>query len=225
MSLTDVAKAWSQVTFVDRIFIFGFVPLVVALYWLANRTRWQPLPALVLIFASLIFYASWSAKFLIILLLSMAFNFSGRAWMASCNVKEVRRRKAILVVIVVGNLSALFFFKYFNFFLKSYAHLTGFTYEALAIGLPLGISFYTFQEITLAVDTYAGASKIGLLKYVLFIVFFPHLVAGPLVHHREMVPQFVHLRARMADLAVGVSLFTIATLKSRSIAIASPLVA
>jgi alginate O-acetyltransferase complex protein AlgI len=218
MSLADVASVWSHVTFVDRIFIFGFVPPAVGLFWLAIRTRLQRLPALVLIFVSLIFYASWSAKFLLILLLSMAFNFSGRAWMASCNEKEVGRRRAILVIIVVGNLSALFFFKYFNFFLESYAHLTGFTYEVLAIGLPLGISFYTFQEITLAVDAYAGASKIGLLKYVLFIVFFPHLVAGPLVHHREMVPQFAHLRVRVADLAVGVSLFTIGLTKKVCIA-------
>ena len=74
MSLADVASGWSHVTFVDRIFIFGFVPPAVGLFWLAIRTRLQRLPALVLIFASLIFYASWSAKFLLILLLSMAFN-------------------------------------------------------------------------------------------------------------------------------------------------------
>jgi alginate O-acetyltransferase complex protein AlgI len=157
-------------------------------------------------------------KFLVILLLSMSFNFFGRAWLTSRNEKQVGMRKAILTMIIACNLSALFFFKYFNFFVESYAYLTGFRYEALAIALPLGISFYTFQEITLAVDAYAGASKIGFVKYVLFIVFFPHLIAGPLVHHREMVPQFAHLRVKMADLAVGVSLFTIGLFKKVCIA-------
>jgi alginate O-acetyltransferase complex protein AlgI len=214
----DIAGAWSQVTFVDRIFIFGFVPLTVGLFWLATRARWQLMPAIILILASLSFYVSWSVKFLLILLLSMIFNFCGRAWMTSRNEKEVRFRKATLAIIITGNLSALVLFKYFNFFLESYASLTGFQHEALAIGLPLGISFYTFQEITLAVDAYAGASRIGFLKYVLFIVFFPHLVAGPLVHHREMVPQFAHLRVRMADIAVGVSLFTIGLFKKVCIA-------
>ena len=218
ISSTDIIWAWSQVTFVDRIFIFVFVPLTVALFWLATRTRWQTLPAIILIFASLSFYASWSVKFLLILLLSMSFNFSGRAWMTSRSEKEVGIRKALLTMIIACNLSALFFFKYFNFFLQSYTDLTGFPYEALAIGLPLGISFYTFQEITLAVDAYAGASKIGFVKYVLFIVFFPHLIAGPLVHHREMVPQFAHLRVRVADLAVGLSLFTIGLFKKVCVA-------
>jgi alginate O-acetyltransferase complex protein AlgI len=214
----DVAPVWSTVTFIDRIFIFGFVPATVVAFYLATRSRWQLLPVAVLICASLIFYATWSAKFLLLLLLSMGFNFSGRAWMASRNQKEVGFRKAILAVIIVGNLSALFVFKYFNFFLENYAQLTGYRYEALAIGLPLGISFYTFQEITLAVDAYAGASRIGLLKYVLFISFFPHLVAGPLVHHREMVPQFTKFSVQLTNLAIGASLFTIGLTKKVCIA-------
>jgi hypothetical protein len=92
MSSADV---WSQVTFVDRIFMFGFVPLAVGLFWLATRARWQPMPAIIVIFTSLSFYVSWSVKFLLILLLSMIFNFYGRAWMTSCDEKEVRFRKAI----------------------------------------------------------------------------------------------------------------------------------
>src|SRR5262249_34121899 len=214
----DVASYWSSVTFVDRAFIFGFVPAALIAFYLATKSRWQLLPGAVLISASLIFYVSWSAKFLLILLLSMGFNFFGRAWMASRDEKEARLRRGILAVIVIGNLSALFFFKYFDFFLESYAHLTGFRYESLAIGLPLGISFYTFQEITLAVDAYAGASKIGLLKYVLFIVFFPHLIAGPIVQHREMVPQFTHFRVELTNLTIGASLFTIGLTKKVCIA-------
>jgi alginate O-acetyltransferase complex protein AlgI len=224
MSFTQ--SGWSQVTFVDRIFIFGFVPLAFALFWLSTKTRWQLLPAIILISASLIFYASWSMKFLLILFLSMGLNFGGRTWMTSCNKQEVGLRKAILAGIIVVNLSALCFFKYFNFFLENFAYLTGVQFKALTIGMPLGISFYTFQEITLAVDAYAGASKVGIVKYVLFIVFFPHLVAGPLVHHGEMVPQFAQLRARVSDLAVGVSLFTIGLAKKLCIADAlAPIVA
>jgi hypothetical protein len=84
MSLAEIAAAWSQVTFVDRIFIFGFVPLTVGLFWLATRARWQLMPAIILILASLSFYVSWSVKFLLILLLSMIFNFCGRAWIPEC---------------------------------------------------------------------------------------------------------------------------------------------
>ena len=127
-------------------------------------------------------------------------------------------RKRLLIIIVAANITALFGFKYLDLFANLAASLSGFVYEPLLIAIPLGISFYTFQEITLAVDAYRGVPKVSLAKYVLFIVFFPHLIAGPLVHHREMVPQFSRFRVTQRDLAVGLALFTIGLTKKLCIA-------
>ena len=115
----------------------------------------------------------------------------------------------------------MFTFKYLDLFAGTFADLLGKAYQPLHLAIPLGISFYTFQEIILAVDAYKGVPRIGLGKYVLFIVFFPHLIAGPLVHHREMVPQFSFFKITLSNLMIGVSLFSVGLFKK--ICIADPL--
>src|SRR5271165_883306 len=113
--MTELFDSWSHVTFVDRIFICGFIPLVLLAFHLATRSRWELLPAAVLILASLMFYVSWGWSILLILLVSMGSNYWGRHVMLSLPEKDVRRTRA-LAGIVAGNLAALFFFKYFNLF-------------------------------------------------------------------------------------------------------------
>jgi alginate O-acetyltransferase complex protein AlgI len=216
-----VLGSWSHVTFVDRIFIFGFLPVTVFAFWLATRSANGLLPPAVLIGASLTFYASWGVTFLTILSLSMAFNYLTRLTMLAISENNASARKWTLFAIVSGNLAALFAFKYFDLFIGTFSDLLGKAHQPLRLVIPLGISFYTFQEITLAVDAHRGVPRIGLIKYVLFIVFFPHLIAGPLVHHREMVPQFSAFKVVLSSLMVGVSLFSIGLFKK--VCVADPL--
>ena len=100
-------------------------------------------------------------------------------------------RKALLTVGVIGNLAALAWFKYANFFVDSSNALLGTTFHLNTIILPLAISFFTFQQIAFLVDTYRGhVQERSVLRYLLFVTFFPQLIAGPIVHHKEMLPQF-----------------------------------
>lgn len=132
-----------------------------------------------LIVASLSFYASWGLPFLAILAASIGFNYGARQLMLSELAARRGLRTAVLIAIIVVDLAALFAFKYFDFFLGTLHGLGLVDFGPIGLAVPLGMSFYTFQEITLAVDAWRGASRTGFGKYLLFIVFFPHLIAGP----------------------------------------------
>ncbi len=219
--MSEIAQYWHQVTFVDRVFIFAFVPIAVVLFHCATRLHRNTLSAVVLVAVSLVFYASWGTRFFAILLTSMMLNYGARRIMVALPAESRAARARVLAAIVVGNLGALFAFKYFDLFAGTFAGVAGIDFKPLAVAVPLGMSFYTFQEITIAVDAFRGNPRLPFLKYILFIVFFPHLISGPLVHHREMVPQFERLGAKAQDFLIGVSLFTIGLAKK--ICIADPL--
>jgi len=193
--------------FNSYIFIFLFLPPVWIAYWLLRgRTRSTGLAALVL--ASLFFYGYWDVRFLPLLLLSIATNFAiGRA--LHREGRPSRQRKMWLLVGIVFNLGLLGFFKYTNFFSEIAESLTGTPLISFHILLPIGISFFTFQQITYLVDIYRGeAERYSLLHYMLFISFFPQLIAGPIVHHAEMMPQFLKApRPAWGAVALGLSTF------------------
>jgi alginate O-acetyltransferase complex protein AlgI len=211
---------WKNVSFVDPIFLGLFVPAVMFAFYVAVSRCLQPLVPILLIASSLTFYVSWGLKFFLILIASMLANFSARHLMMRPQFKRGGKRAA-LTAIIAGNLCCLGYFKYSGLFFGTIASLGGFQANFANLAIPLGISFYTFQEITLAVDSYRGAYKPSFLKYVLFISFFPHLVAGPLVHHREMMPQFERFRFHWYAIAFGVSLIAIGLFKK--ICLADPL--
>ena len=120
---------------------------------------------------------------------------------------------ATLVLGVAANLAALAFFKYANFALGNWAAITGAHFHTLQITLPLGISFFTFTQIAFLVDAYKGkATELGFFRYVLFVAFFPHLIAGPIVHHAELMPQFGRAGAKRwigANVHIGIAFLTI----------------
>lgn len=152
-----------------------------------------------LLVASLAFYAAWDWRFLGLLLLS-----SGVDFFAAIKIKDAEakpRKKAFLVVSLVSNLTILGVFKYFDFFSKSAAallHAAGMKADlpTLAIALPVGISFYTFQAMAYSIDVYRGELEPvrSPLDYLLFIAFFPHLVAGPIQRTSILIPQVVKPR-------------------------------
>ncbi|NCA81268.1 MAG: MBOAT family protein [Opitutae bacterium] len=168
-----------------------FLILVFSLYWGLNR-RWQN--ALLLV-ASYVFYGWWDWRFLSLILISSLFDFwLGRRIAAT---SAPRRRKAYIVLSLVSNLGLLGFFKYFNFFAESFAHLlAGFGLEAgfvtLHIILPVGISFYTFQSLSYTLDVYRGQclATYTLVEFMAFVSFFPQLVAGPIERATNLLKQF-----------------------------------
>lgn len=191
-------------------FIFLFLPLVLLVFLYLERRR--PNSALTwLVIASLFFYAWWKPVYLLLLLVSMSFNFYiGRQL-------QLQARRWVLVAGIAGNLGLLAYFKYAHFLVGTINWLSGVDLAIDVIVLPLAISFFTFQQIAWLVDAYRGqASEYNPVHYALFVCFFPQLIAGPIVHHAEMMPQFAQRRAsdtRIRDLEVGLTIFCLGFLK------------
>jgi alginate O-acetyltransferase complex protein AlgI len=166
-------------------FLFQFLPATV-LAFAAARLHSPRAGILVLAGASLFFYGAWRPAYLLLLIASVAVNFS-----LGLRMEDPLRRRAIGSFGVALNLAVLCYFKYTNFIFDSLNTLTGVPLPFFNIVLPLGISFFTFQQIAYLVDVMRGAKiERDIVSYTLFVSFFPHLIAGPLVHHAEMIPQF-----------------------------------
>jgi D-alanyl-lipoteichoic acid acyltransferase DltB (MBOAT superfamily) len=173
--------------FSSSVFLFLFLPLCLLGYQLASRFGRASRFGL-LILASVVFYGYWDPRFVFVLAGSMLINFF---FMRRIARGGDRTGQAWLVAAITANLGALFYFKYL-FPLLGWAHSAGLTSHAWQnVVLPLGISFFTFTQIAYLVDLRQGMAEVqDFLSYGLFVTFFPHLIAGPIIHHREMMPQF-----------------------------------
>ena len=170
-------------------FIFCFLPLTLAVYFLLNKAKQMQTAKIWLFLASLFFYSWWNPVYLPVILVSMLFNFGVGRQLGRKGYKG--NRKAILGAGIVANVLLLVFFKYTDFLIENYNILTTSSVSLLHVVLPLGISFFTFQQIAYLVDSYHGhTADYSFLNYGLFVSFFPQLIAGPIVHHSEMMPQF-----------------------------------
>ncbi|MEM7467949.1 MAG: MBOAT family protein [Pseudomonadota bacterium] len=169
--------------FSSQFFILIFLPLSVALYY-AMADRYRMRLAAILI-ASGFFYAWWDPRFVPLLLGSVGANWLlVRAFFAT-------GQQTFLTLGVLFNLSLLGLFKYANFLAESVLGLMGITHQPWTIILPLGISFFTFQQISYLIDVKRGeANAYGMLEYANYVSFFPQLIAGPIVRHGELIPQF-----------------------------------
>jgi alginate O-acetyltransferase complex protein AlgI len=208
--------------FTQFIFIFIFVPLTLIGYFIIPRMFPQPAAQVVwLAAASLFFYGYWDIRFIPIIVVSIVANYLfGRA--ISTSPPGSFRRKGFLIVIITANLFALAFFKYTNFGISTYNALASAAILNRPIVLPLGISFFTFTQIAYLVDVYGGyKSESNFSKYVLFVTYFPHLIAGPILHHGEMMPQFgtdENRRFSAERFAIGITIFSIGLFKKAVIA-------
>lgn len=197
-------------------FLFFFLPITLVLF-IKVASRWGNEAAIsVLVFASLMFYSWWNPIYLPLLLFSMFFNFwFGRKLGAS-------KSKGLLTVGIVVNLGLLGYFKYSSFFLNNVNTLLDLNWPVSNMILPLAISFFTFQQIAYLVDSYRGITQeYNFRHYALFVSFFPQLIAGPIVHHKEMLPQFERTAAYKLDtsnLIIGMSIFAIGLFKKTVIA-------
>ncbi|MFT0733823.1 MBOAT family O-acyltransferase [Ralstonia wenshanensis] len=203
-------------------FIFCYLPIVLAGFVASFRAFGQKGATVWLAFASLFFYGWWSAAYVPLLLGSILFNYvSGRA-IDGCRAVYPLRARWVLAVAVSCNLALLGYFKYANFFLSTISVVTERPVPILHIVLPLGISFFTFTQIAFLVDAWKGrAREPNFWSYLLFVTWFPHLIAGPVLHHGQMMPQFKNpltYKIRSRNAAYGVVLFVIGLAKKLLIA-------
>ena len=171
-------------------FIFIFLPITLILYFWLNRYNKNRLAKAWLVIASLYFYSYFHKSYLILITISILVNyFIGQK--LSSNKYNVIQRKILLTIGVVFNLGGLGYFKYYDFFIGNINSLLGTNFTLLHILLPLGISFFTFQQLSFIVDSYKRYDlTYDFLDYCLFVTFFPQLIAGPIVLPTEMLPQF-----------------------------------
>jgi alginate O-acetyltransferase complex protein AlgI len=171
-------------------FLFLFLPLTFAGYFLIAYLIEAPTLRLSwLAAASLVFYSYWDVRFVPIIVVSILFNYVMGLLIARQTGRSLR--VWAFAIAVTTNLLALGFFKYTNFAIQTFDAITRSKYPSLAIVLPLGISFFTFTQIAYLADVFGGyPHERSFVKYGLFVTYFPHLIAGPILHHREMMPQF-----------------------------------
>jgi D-alanyl-lipoteichoic acid acyltransferase DltB (MBOAT superfamily) len=171
-------------------FLFLFLPIGWGVYyWLYNRFRVNA-PFVWLAAISLFYYGWWSPKYLLLLIGSKGFNYLIGKLLFRLPKKH---GKPILIFALIANLALLIYFKYTAFIVQNINAIASTQIPIPHIILPLAISFFTFQQIAYVVDVYQGkVPKHGFLEYLLFVTFFPQLIAGPIVHHNEMMPQFAH---------------------------------
>jgi D-alanyl-lipoteichoic acid acyltransferase DltB (MBOAT superfamily) len=204
-------------------FIFFFLPIALIVFFAVARAGHEIAIAW-LVIASLFFYGWWNPAYLILILLSMLVNFGvgellGR-W--SSEHSDNRKGKLYLIIGIVFNLGLLGYFKYAGFFVANLNGIADTDFNLGTIVLPLAISFFTFQQIAYLVDAYKGITQeYRFSHYALFVTFFPQLIAGPIVHHKEMLPQFMRrdtLTPQLGNIAVGLSIFSIGLFKKAVLA-------
>jgi alginate O-acetyltransferase complex protein AlgI len=198
------------VLFNSHVFIFLFLPLCLLVF--AGLNQYQArytVPWLVV--CSLFFYGWWNPNYLFLLTLSIGFNF----FLGQQINRAGRFRKGFLILGISVNLGLIGFFKYANFFVDN-ANALGANLILETVILPLAISFFTFQQIAYLVDIYRRETKPHCFsEYCLFVTFFPQLIAGPIVHQKEMLPQFrqMKINEHMDHIAIGVMIFSMGLFK------------
>jgi alginate O-acetyltransferase complex protein AlgI len=203
-------------------FIFMFLPITFFIYFYLNSKRLTEASKGFLVVSSLFFYSWWNIAYLPLILGSMVFNYAiGTALSKGEEHKKVSK-KHLLAVGVIANLGLLGYFKYLDFFISNLNSVLDAEIPLFHLALPLAISFFTFQQIAYLVDSYRGETKeYDFLNYGLFVTFFPQLIAGPIVHHKEMMPQFCNVKNKVKNyknILLGLFIFSIGLFKKVAIA-------
>lgn len=203
--------------FNSYIFVFAFLPLTLAGYFLLAR-RDHRLSAAWMALVSVAFYGYWNVAFVPLLLGSIAFNFLvGGAIAQARDAGSAARARLLLAAGITADLLLLGYFKYAGFLVANANALAGTGFHVPQIVLPLGISFFTFTQIAFLVDASRGlAREYSVSHYTLFVSYFPHLIAGPILHHKEMIPQFRdpdRYRFSSANFSRGLTYFALGLFK------------
>ncbi|NJL86456.1 MAG: MBOAT family protein [Leptolyngbyaceae cyanobacterium SM1_1_3] len=199
-------------------FILLFLPVTVLIFYQSVKVGGHKLAVIWLTIASLFFYGYWNPPYLILLLISIAINYIlGQLLAEFYQVEREKQGKLLLTLGIIFNLGLIGYYKYFNFFIDNLNGIGGTSFFVENILLPLGISFYTFQQVSYLVDSAEGETKgYKFIDYCLFVSFFPQLIAGPIVSHQEMMPQFskkANFGFKQENLVVGITIFSIGLFK------------
>lgn len=208
--------------FNSYVFIFLFLPITLLIYFGLNKWKLIRASILWLIFVSLVYYGWWNPKYVLLIVGSILFNYTIGTWLKRNRDTDRVKRKSVLIIGIFGDLLLLGYFKYANFFISNFNSFSNSQVPLFHITLPVGISFFTFTQIAYLVDAHRGETEEYTLPiYTLFVSFFPYLLAGPIIHHREMTTQYNQLRDKVLDyrnITGGLYLFFIGLFKKLVIA-------
>ena len=206
--------------FNSYIFVLCFLPLCLVGYFVLNRLGAKKGALLFLLGMSLWFYGSNTPKYLVLIICSVLLNYG--FYRLSCVLTGEKARRWAKLAAVALNLGVLFYFKYYDFFAETVNSIFRSNWTLRHIMLPLGISFFTFQQISFVVDSFNGEVRgCSLLDYACFVTFFPQLIAGPIVTHDELVPQLqddARKRFSFESFSRGVYIFSMGLAKKVLIA-------
>lgn len=175
-------------------FLYFFLPLTVILFYAASYFRLIKLSKYILLIASFLFYAYWNFFYFALIVFKIVTNYFLAIFL------ERKRTRLVLWIGIIFNLGILCYFKYLNFFMDIINGSGPLLMSASTLAIPLGISFYTFTQLAYLEDLYHKKTKFyGLMQYSLFVIFFPHLIAGPIVHYSQIMPQFDRIRTYLAQ--------------------------
>lgn len=201
-------------------FIFLFLPLVLIGYFTLNKFKKETMAKGFLVISSLFFYGYFNYSYLILIITSILFNyFIGNKLL---EIETLKKKRIFLTIGVLFNVGLLVYFKYFDFFISNVNMIFKTDFNLLKLLLPLGISFFTFQQLSFVIDSYKrNTIKYDFLSYCLFVTFFPQLIAGPIVLPSEMLPQFEdheNKKINYENMNKGLYLFSIGLAKKVLIA-------
>jgi len=198
-------------------FLFFFLPIVLAVYYFIGSKKIKIAGTKLegsifwLVCASLFFYGWWNPPYLLLIIASVILNYIFGFYLSRETYEQSNQKKLLLFLGIGFNLALIGYYKYANFFISNINHAIGSNINLGTIILPLGISFYTFQQLAYLVDAYRGNTKeYNLLNYSLFVTFFPQLIAGPIVHHKDVLHQFRDAsiyRFNSQNFSVGLTVF------------------
>lgn len=207
--------------FNSELFVFIFLPLCLIGFFASAKFFNKRIAIAWLVAASCLFYACNRLDYLLLLIGLIVFNYLYGNFLSKKH-KEKRTNKLSLWVGILINLSVLVYFKYTNFLITNLNAISSINLAMTNIVMPIGISFFIFQKIAYIVDAYRGeAEEYNFLDFCLFVMYFPQLIAGPIVHHKELIPQFRDnsiFKFNPTDMSVGLFMFTIGLCKKICIA-------
>lgn len=209
--------------FSSYVFICAFLPTVLIGYYLLSKIPFASWQKGFLVVASLFFYGYYNVWYLLLMLSSIAINYLIATIMESNIVQGSHaKRRSLLTSGIFFNIALIGYFKYYDFFVDSINHVFGTSILLKNLLLPLGISFFTFQQLSFLISVYKKEEKVGsVLDYALFVTFFPQLVAGPIVQYGEMIPQFKDVKRRYFNsnnFAIGIFMFSVGLFKKAAVA-------
>ncbi|HEX2890363.1 MBOAT family protein [Vineibacter terrae] len=202
-------------------FILVFLPLTLIGFFLVAKKSRKAAQAFLLL-ASFLFYAWWSFEYGLLIIATIVVNYAFGLKIQGIAQRDRRAAKPWLTTAIATNLALLGYYKYRDFFIENWNAVAGSDWDFAPLVLPLAISFHTFQQIAYLVDSYrCRVAQPSLTRYALFVLFFPQLIAGPIVHHYQLLPQLAAARTYLyshQSFAVGLSFFVFGLAKKLLIA-------